>query len=71
MKTSLIGFAGAARSGKDTAASFLVERGWQRKAFADPVRNMLYALNPDLRAPGGSSAWPILPSAWTPTAGRR
>ncbi|MEU6959621.1 hypothetical protein [Streptomyces chrestomyceticus] len=53
MKTPLIGFAGAARSGKDTAASFLVEHGWQRKAFADPVRDMLYALNPDLRDPSG------------------
>ncbi|MFC9736700.1 hypothetical protein ACFVKC_02145 [Streptomyces noursei] len=48
MDTQLIGFAGAARSGKDTAASFLVERGWQRKAFADKVRDMLYATNPML-----------------------
>ncbi|WP_329022577.1 MULTISPECIES: deoxynucleotide monophosphate kinase family protein [Streptomyces] len=45
---TLIGFAGAARSGKDTAASVLVERGWQRRAFADKVRDMLYALDPVL-----------------------
>ncbi|NEA50425.1 hypothetical protein [Streptomyces sp. SID10815] len=51
MKTNLIGFAGAARSGKDTAASFLVELGWQRKALADPVRETLYRLNPVLIDP--------------------
>lgn len=49
--TPLIGLAGAARSGKDTAASFLVGLGWQRKAFADPVREMLYRLNPVLIDP--------------------
>ncbi|MFE7479991.1 hypothetical protein [Streptomyces sp. NPDC057552] len=41
----LIGLAGAARSGKDTVASFLVEMGWQRKAFADPVKEFLYRLD--------------------------
>lgn len=42
----LIGFAGAARSGKDTAADVLLSAGWQRKAFADKVKDMLYALDP-------------------------
>ncbi|MGW6745947.1 deoxynucleotide monophosphate kinase family protein [Streptomyces sp. NPDC055025] len=51
MKTPLLGLAGAARSGKDTAASSLADCGWQRKAFADPVREMLYHLNPVLIDP--------------------
>ncbi|MFE5971419.1 hypothetical protein ACFQ64_04570 [Streptomyces sp. NPDC056460] len=42
----LVGFAGAARSGKDTAADVLLTAGWQRKAFADTVKEMLYALDP-------------------------
>ncbi|MGP3686216.1 hypothetical protein ACTVZO_16170 [Streptomyces sp. IBSNAI002] len=42
----LVGFAGAARSGKDTAADVLLSAGWQRKAFADKVKEMLYALDP-------------------------
>ncbi|MEU7643324.1 hypothetical protein [Streptomyces huasconensis] len=46
MTIPLIGLAGAARSGKDTAASFLTKDGWQRRAFADLVREMLYQLNP-------------------------
>ncbi|WP_372407242.1 hypothetical protein [Streptomyces luteireticuli] len=44
--THIIGLAGAARSGKDTAALALVETGWQRKAFADAVREFLYGMNP-------------------------
>ncbi|MEU0739227.1 hypothetical protein [Streptomyces sp. NPDC006134] len=43
----LIGLAGAARAGKDTAAEALTyEFDWQRRAFADKVREFLYALNP-------------------------
>lgn len=42
----LIGLTGYARSGKDAAASFLVERGWKRLAFADAVRKGLLAMNP-------------------------
>ncbi|WP_405978837.1 hypothetical protein [Streptomyces sp. NBC_00158] len=42
----LVGFAGAARAGKDTAADVLLSAGWQRKAFADKVKEMLYALDP-------------------------
>ncbi len=47
----LIGLSGYARSGKDTAAAALLERGWERKAFADKLREFLYALDPALRAP--------------------
>ncbi|MEW1694512.1 hypothetical protein [Streptomyces sp. NPDC091278] len=48
MNTPLIGLAGAARSGKDTAAQALVAEGWTRRAFADKVRDMLYATDPIL-----------------------
>lgn len=34
----LIGLAGKARTGKDTAAAILAERGFLRYAFADPIR---------------------------------
>jgi hypothetical protein len=43
----IVGLSGYAQSGKDTFASFLVEdHGFERMAFADPLRDMLYALNP-------------------------
>lgn len=42
----LIGLTGFARSGKDEVAKALARRGWARVAFADPLRDMLYALNP-------------------------
>lgn len=42
----IIGLTGFAQSGKDTAAGFLVERGWTRLAFADILRQSLYNLNP-------------------------
>lgn len=43
---TVIGLCGFAQSGKDTAASFLVERGFTRLAFADILRQSLYNLNP-------------------------
>lgn len=43
----LIGLSGYARSGKDEIAKVLVEEfGYTRRAFADALREMLYALNP-------------------------
>ncbi|MFE0104164.1 hypothetical protein [Streptomyces sp. NPDC059009] len=51
MTAPLIGFAGAARVGKDSAAQALLELGWKRRAFADKVRDMLYAMNPVLSEP--------------------
>ncbi|MER5851066.1 hypothetical protein ABT126_29580 [Streptomyces sp. NPDC002012] len=45
MTTPLIGLAGAARSGKDTAAQALLECGWTRRAFADKVRDVVYAMD--------------------------
>lgn len=43
----IIGLSGYARSGKDEAAKVLVEEyGFRRIAFADKLREVLYALNP-------------------------
>lgn len=42
-----IGLTGFAQSGKDTVGQYLVEKyGFTRVAFADAVRDCLYALNP-------------------------
>lgn len=52
----VLGLAGYAQSGKDTFARFLVEdHGFVRVAFADTLRDMLYALNPAVR--GLSGEW--------------
>lgn len=50
---TIIGLSGYGRSGKDTVASFLVERGFTRLAFADILREALYVLNPYLPTSGG------------------
>lgn len=43
----IVGLSGYAQSGKDTFARILVEEhGFVRVAFADALRDMLYALNP-------------------------
>lgn len=43
----ILGLSGYARSGKDTIADYLVENyGFTRMAFADPMREALYRLNP-------------------------
>lgn len=43
----LFGFCGYAQSGKDTLASLLVRYdNFERRAFADPMRKMLYEMNP-------------------------
>lgn len=45
MTGQLIGLTGPARSGKDTAAAYLVERhGFTRVAFADPLRQFVAGL---------------------------
>ncbi|MEU5427641.1 hypothetical protein AB0H73_18855 [Streptomyces olivoreticuli] len=51
MTTSLVGLAGSARSGKDTAGQGLVTLGWQRRAFADAVKNLLYQMDPVVMSP--------------------
>lgn len=46
-KTHNVAFLGFARAGKDTAAEVAVEEfGYERFAFADKLRECLYALNP-------------------------
>lgn len=42
----IIGLHGYAQSGKDTVAGFLRDAGYQRLAFADRLRECVYALNP-------------------------
>ncbi|MFF4528151.1 hypothetical protein ACFY1P_02660 [Streptomyces sp. NPDC001407] len=42
----LIGLAGAAGAGKDEVGRALAAKGWKRKAFADKVKDFLYAMNP-------------------------
>lgn len=47
----IIGLSGYARSGKDEAAKVLVEEfGFTQVAFADKLREFLYALNPTIMA---------------------
>jgi hypothetical protein len=43
-----IGISGYARSGKDTVASIFQDWGYNRTAFADPIRKAVYALNPQI-----------------------
>lgn len=46
----IIGLSGYAQSGKDTVAKYLVEKhGFERVAFADPIRNLLWDMNPILK----------------------
>ncbi|NUK41832.1 hypothetical protein HRW13_13255 [Streptomyces lunaelactis] len=60
MNAPLIGLAGAARSGKDTAAQALLDIGWTRRAFADKVRAMLYAVDPVvLDEDGDGEVWDL------------
>lgn len=51
MKKILIGLTGPARCGKDTAAGFLIEQGFNRVSFADPLRDAVSAI---LREPGSA-----------------
>lgn len=45
----IIGLSGYARSGKDTVADYLVSNfGFERVAFADPIRTIMYDLNPTI-----------------------
>lgn len=42
----IVGFHGKKYTGKDTAALGLIEYGYTRLAFADPLRDLLYDINP-------------------------
>jgi hypothetical protein len=51
----ILGLSGYARSGKDTIASYLVEKyGFTRMAFADPMREALLRLDPHITLSGMS-----------------
>jgi len=46
----IIGLSGYAQTGKDTIADYLIEKyGFTRIAFADPIREALYNLDPKIR----------------------
>lgn len=54
---TLVGLSAYAQSGKDTAAAVLVEHfGFERRAFADPLRQAVYNLNPILEQESESSS---------------
>lgn len=45
----IIGLSGYAQTGKDTVAEHLIKQyGYRRVAFADPIREALYKLNPQV-----------------------
>ena len=46
MKPPIIGIAGKAGHGKDTIGTILAEYGYERKAFADKVRELALAIDP-------------------------
>jgi hypothetical protein len=49
----IIGLTGYAQSGKDSVANILVENyGYKRIAFADPIRKLLYEMNPTVKDGG-------------------
>lgn len=64
----IIGLAGYARTGKDTIADYLVEKhGFVRMAFADPMREALYRLDPKITVggmPGMSLAHAVDKLGW-------
>ncbi len=45
-KSRLIGLTGYKQSGKSTVAALLVEHGWMELSFAEPLKQMLVALDP-------------------------
>lgn len=54
----IICLSGFARSGKDTAANVLVEKyGFKKLAFADKLRQFLYATNPIIGTYGGDTVY--------------
>ncbi len=65
----IIGLSGYAQTGKDTVAQHLVEKyGFNRIAFADPIREALYNLDPILTDYPGLSgirlSWIVDRSGW-------
>lgn len=53
----LIGFGHRSGTGKDCAARVLVDLGWQRLAFADPIRDILCDLDIPIRRRVDAVGW--------------
>lgn len=54
----LIGLSGYAQSGKDTVASILVrEFGYERIAFADPIKEFVYRVSPTIKSAVDEVGW--------------
>lgn len=67
----LVGFVGLKRSGKDTAAQALVNRGWTRMAFADPLKEMSMKLRGVwVQVPAGVELDAVIPSVGGGLLGR-
>jgi hypothetical protein len=63
----IIGLSGWARSGKDTVANFLVENhGFTKLSFADPMREALVRLDPQIYVSGHIMhlAWAVNKFGW-------
>ena len=65
----ILGLSGYAQTGKDTVAQHLVDHyGFTRIAFADPIREALYALNPKINdipaLPGVGLSWLVDKMGW-------
>lgn len=59
-KTTIIGISGKKRSGKDTAASYLVEKlGFTRLAFADKLRAVALGTDPFVCVPTGDEPFQV------------
>lgn len=59
-KQRIVGICGYARSGKDTAARGLVDQGWRRVAFADPLKQDVLSMLVEASKHGGlpRHQWP-------------
>lgn len=69
--TPLVGFVGLKRSGKDTAAQALVDQGWTRMAFADPLKEMSMKLRGVwVQVPAGVELDAVIPSVGGGLLGR-
>lgn len=69
--TPLVGFVGLKRSGKDTAAQALVNRGWTRMAFADLLKEMSMQLRGVwVQVPAGVELDAVIPSVGGGLLGR-
>jgi hypothetical protein len=44
----VVALVGYGQAGKDTAALALVDNGWKRRAFADPIRELAWKVNPKI-----------------------